>query len=256
MPWEAPSSEKPSQISGPTALGTQLLSPGSGPGSRFPPAFLATPEAVQRRPVPVARSVDEEVDSFPNPPAMINNNNTGSTIVVGRSLTESHAPSTAPQPALMPRMPFDSPSPTEAYVPIVHAQDHAQTHTQPRRSIVPIVMPPIPPTPSDDGFTPVTPVPSPRNKGFKLTRASQLPRDALGIAAGRFKSIRSPKATRFADEQDEYDDVTPLSPTGAKGLRATTEEKPEKKRKTLFGVLEGWWDLGLLERGLSLKRRG
>lgn len=124
----------------------------------------------------------------------------------------------------------------------------------------------IPPTPSDDGFTPITPTPaSPRIKGFRLSRAPPLPsHNALGI------TIPPPPHTKFAraksmkaeichvDDDDVDDEMTPLSPTRGRDLEAqmVTMTRPKPKRRTLWGVIEGWWDLGLLERGKSLRRKG
>ncbi|KAI1205581.1 uncharacterized protein F4807DRAFT_442250 [Annulohypoxylon truncatum] len=118
----------------------------------------------------------------------------------------------------------------------------------------------IPPTPSDDGFTPVTPTPaSPRVKGFRLSRAPPLPPspNALGISvpAGK-KFVRAQSMKAEICHVD--DDTTPLSPTSGQDLEAqmVTMTRPKPKRKTLWGVIEGWWDLGLLERGKSLRRKG
>ncbi|KAI0474144.1 hypothetical protein GGR56DRAFT_650469 [Xylariaceae sp. FL0804] len=161
----------------------------------------------------------------------------------------------------------------EDFIPIVHQTEPARSRALP---VVPaVVMPPIPPTPptpsDDDGFTPVTPVSSPQRRGF-VSRASQLllPRDALGVAVGLLRGGGSGNravdplggAGGRGDDDDGFGDTAPLSPTGG-GMWGSTGGEKEKqqqqsqppKRKTLFGVLEGWWDLGLLERGKSLKRR-
>ncbi|KAI8628991.1 hypothetical protein F5Y19DRAFT_103722 [Xylariaceae sp. FL1651] len=178
------------------------------------------------------------------------NANAGPTAIVGRSLTGP-----APPPAHAAAMPTPSPpppaaspigsthSPTEDFIPILHEPVPKLGKTAVKTPTL-VVVPP--PTPSDDGFTPVTPSPS-RLKGFKLARASQLPRDALGIATATFARKKSQRAV------DEYDDITPLSP---RDVEAQLAPKVKPKRRTLFGVLEGWWDLGLLERGKSLKRKG
>ncbi|KAI0170005.1 hypothetical protein GGR52DRAFT_491604 [Hypoxylon sp. FL1284] len=92
----------------------------------------------------------------------------------------------------------------------------------------------IPPTPSDDGFT-------------RIRRASPLHRDALGIPIGKKFTRSKSKSVRYDDD----DDTTPLSPD----TEAQTAPKQRPKRKTLWGVIEGWWDLGLLERGKSLRRK-
>ncbi|TRX95039.1 hypothetical protein FHL15_004124 [Xylaria flabelliformis] len=217
------------QISGPTALGTQILSPGVG--SRFPPPFLL-PQASYRRPV---RSVDEDViHHVPTPPVTVNANNAGP---MGRSLTVSIPP---PAPAHLAPPPAPSPhgstdSPTEDYIPILH-QPAPRFGKAPAKTPTLVIVPP--PSPSDDGFTPVTPSPSPRLKGFKRIRVSQLPRDALGIATAGFSRKKSQRAL------NEYDDTTPLSPPyDAQTMDAKLAVKVKPKRKTILSVLEGWWDL-------------
>lgn len=68
------------------------------------------------------------------------------------------------------------------------------------------------------------------------------------------KFIRS-KSKRAPRDEDGEDDTTPLSPTSIRDVEAQTTARPKPKRKTLWGVIEGWWDLGLLERGKSLRRK-
>ncbi|KAI3324626.1 hypothetical protein HD806DRAFT_534092 [Xylariaceae sp. AK1471] len=230
------------QISGPTALGTRILSPGFG--SRFPPP-LSLPEASHRRPL---RGIDgDDFHHVPTPPIMVNAN-VGPSVIMGRSLTDSTVP---PAQHLMVPPPASSPhgsslSPTEDFIPILH-QPVPKLGKTPAKTPMLVVVPPS--TPSDDGFTPVTPSPS-RLKGFKLARVSQLPRDALGIATAGFTRKKSQRAI------DEYEDTAPLSPYSARSMDVPSPVKAKPKRKTLFGVLEGWWDLGLLERGKSLRRKG
>ncbi|RWA13903.1 hypothetical protein EKO27_g1206 [Xylaria grammica] len=231
------------QISGPTALGTRLLSPGFG--SRFPPP-LSVPEASYRRPV---RSVDEGIHHVLTPSVMVNVNNGP----VGRSLTVPILPPRPPPPVqsvVPPAAPSPlsaTHSPTEDYIPILH-QPVPKLGKTPAKTPTLVIVPP--PSPSDDGFTPVTPSPSPRSKAFKRIRASQLPRDALGIATAAFTRRKSQRAV------DEYDDTAPLSPPyDAYTMDAQLAVKVKPKRRTLFGVLEGWWDLGLLERGKSLRKK-
>jgi hypothetical protein len=137
-------------------------------------------------------------------------------------------------------------SPTEDFIPILH-QPIPKIGKAPVKTPMLVVVPP--PTPSDDGFTPVTPSPS-RLMGFKLARASQLPRDALGIATAGFKRKKSLRAI------DEYEDMAPLSPSSARSMDLPSPVKAKPRRRTLFDVLDGWWDLGLLERGKSLRRKG
>lgn len=82
---------------------------------------------------------------------------------------------------------------------------------------------------------------------------------------------------KSGDHDEYYEDVTPLSPRtplsarirfglgnfggGGGAPQGDVEKgltvKPQKSvRQTLFGLVEGWWELGLLERGKSLKRNG
>ncbi|KAI1076239.1 hypothetical protein F5B20DRAFT_338292 [Whalleya microplaca] len=187
----------------------------------------------------------------------------GPTIIMGRSLTGNSnvhppAPVIIPQAATMPRMPFDSPSPEEAFIPIMHKRVPEPINTNAKAP--PIIMPPIPPTPSDDGFTPVTPTPSPRLRGFRITRTSQLAREGLGIWIPVSKFSRSRSRRAEVRHVDDNADTSPLSPVGNGNrnldVEAQTAPRTRPKRRTLFGVLEGWWDLGLLERGKSLRRKG
>ncbi|KAI0433889.1 hypothetical protein F5Y09DRAFT_31661 [Xylaria sp. FL1042] len=192
-----------------------------------------------------------------------NANDTGP--VPGRSLTVSIPPPPPPPPpppsprpvhlavpAPAPPPPVPSPrdsshSPTEDYIPILH-QPVLKYGKTPAKTPTLVIVPP--PSPSDGDFTPVTPSPSPRSKGFKRIRVSQLPRDALGIATAGFTRKKSQRAV------DEYDDTAPLSPPyDAHAMDAQVAVKAKPKRKTLFGLIEGWWDLGLLERGRSLRRK-
>lgn len=215
------------------ALGTQILSPGVG--SRFPPPF-SLPQASYRRPI----------HHVPTPPVTVNVNNIGP---MGRPLMVSIPP---PAPAHLAPPPVPSPhgssdSPTEDYIPILH-QPVPNLRKTPAKTPTLVIVPP--PSPSDNGFTPVTPSPSPRSKAFKRIRVSQLPRDALGIATAGFSRKKSQRAI------DEYDDTAPFSPPyDARTMDAHLAVKTKPMRKTIFGVLEGWWDLGLLERGRSLRRK-
>lgn len=243
------------QISGPTALGTRILSPGIG--SRYPPAF-SLPEASHRR--PLRGAADEDVYHTPTVPVTINNTKT--TSITTTTTTTNIAPpgrfltvTIAPPPAAHLRVPSPLPSPhgsphsaTEDFIPILH-QPVPKLGKAPAKTPMLVIVPP--PSPSDDGFTPVTPSPSPRLKGFRRIRASQLPRDALGIATAAFTRTKSQRAV------DEYDDMEPLSPPyDARAVDGQAAAKAKPARRTLFGVLEGWWDLGLLERGKSLRRKG
>ncbi|KAI1424471.1 hypothetical protein F5Y12DRAFT_715229 [Xylaria sp. FL1777] len=257
------------QISGPTALGTRLLSPGFG--SRFPPP-LSLPEASHRR--PIVRGVhsggddDDDVHHALAPPVTAAaDNNTGLT---GRSLTVPIPPprpvhTIAPPPpspsppaaAVIPSPLGSSHSPNEDYIPILH-QPVLKFKKTPAKTPTLVVVPPPPPSEGGGLTTPVTPSPSPRSRGFRRIRVSQLPRDALGIATAGFARKKSQRAV---DEYGDDDDTTPLSPpydTGDARMMAAQQHlgaRTKSMRKTLFGVLEGWWDLGLLERGRSQRRK-
>lgn len=245
------------QISGPTALGTRILSPGIG--SRYTPP-LSLPAASYRRPV---RAVygdgdddddDDNVYHVPTPPIMIRSNPNANDLT-GRFLTVPILPPpaahiTAPSPVLSSSSPVSSSphSPSSDYIPILH-QPVPKLGKTPAKTPMLVIVPPPPPSSSEaDGFTPVTPSPSPRSRGFRRIRVSQLPRDALGIATAGFARMRSQRAVGGYDDDDD-DDREPLSPPYDAPAKAKTT------RRTLFGVLEGWWDLGLLERGKSLRRK-
>ncbi|KAI2467099.1 hypothetical protein F4781DRAFT_444619 [Annulohypoxylon bovei var. microspora] len=247
------------QITGPTALGTRLLSAKDpGPGRWVPPPPPTAPKPA-RRPA-ILRSIDEDIRPVPQPPVVVHANS-GPTIVTGQPLISTYPPPPAPAvlPAAAARSFDPSNSPKEDYIPIFHQPSlgHANSNYRAKLATPPIMVV-VPPTPSDDGFTPITPTPaSPRVNGFRLSRAPPLPRDALGIPVGKkFIRAKSMKAQFCHADDDNDDDKTPLSPTSGRDLEAQMTAKPKPKRKTLWGVIEGWWDLGLLERGRSLKRKG
>ncbi|XDG08928.1 hypothetical protein ABKA04_008543 [Annulohypoxylon sp. FPYF3050] len=259
----------PRQISGPTALGTRLLSAKDpGPGRWVPPPPLAAPKPA-RRP-PILRSVDEDIPPVPQLSAVHKNSSADS---IGNF---PPPPAPAVLPAATARsldLPDDDDDPKEAYIPIAHQPSlKGKDKGKGKMPTIPIAVV-IPPTPSDDGFTPITPTPaSPRLKGFRLSRAPPLPpppppslsHNALGITIPphphtKFARAKSMKAEIcHVDDDDDVDDMTPLSPARGRDLEAqmVTMTRPKPKRRTLWGVIEGWWDLGLLERGKSLRRKG
>ncbi|KAI1492576.1 hypothetical protein F5X96DRAFT_691178 [Biscogniauxia mediterranea] len=246
------------------ALGTRVLA-----GTRFPPP-LAAPQASHRRPVPARVPVPMQV-----PKIMITNTNSnaGPTIILDHSAPrESRDHLQIPLPPPPPPAVLVAPPPVtvgedekEEYIPIIHKPANGEQEKE-KRTLRPIIIPPVPASASashnhgnaeddnddddDDGpFTPITPLVSPP------VREHKTPRNALGIVpVSKFRRVRSMRAIIVGGDEDEDEDaaapLTPLSP-GEKGTKAM---KP--KRKTFFGVLEGWWDLGLLERGKSLRRRG
>ncbi|RYO75939.1 hypothetical protein DL763_010853 [Monosporascus cannonballus] len=196
-----------------------------------------------------------------------------------RSVPPPAAPTIVPPAAVLPAMPAtitsasSSPadsSPIEVLVPIVHRPPlPPPVLTTNTNTVAAVRMPPMPPTPDsdDDGFTPVTPGPSPSPRAPRV-RAF----DALGLpvaaAVGRaLARVRSRKVTVVDPSSSpggEFDDVTP--PTPAAGRSPLDEDLEaaggggggrKTMRRTFFGIIEGWWDLGLLERGgRSLRRRG
>lgn len=177
---------------------------------------------------------------------------------VGRFLT---VPIPRPPPA---RLVTPSPLPSGFLASPTEDGAHILYEPMPKLGRTPAKTPTLvivpPPSPSDaDGFTPVTPpTPSPRSRAFNRIRASQLPRDALGIATAAFSRMKSQRAVggAYGDEYDD-DDMEPLSPPyDARPMDAQVAVKAKPARRTLFGVLEGWWDLGLLDRARSIKRKG
>ena len=89
-------------------------------------------------------------------------------------------------------------------------------------------------------------------------------RSILARARSRKATVVDP--AREAEGEGEFDDIVPLTPCSASapgaaaGVRGRDLEVGEagarKTRRTLFGIIEGWWDLGLLDRGRSLRRKG
>lgn len=237
-------------------LGTSAIVHGT-PASY--PRLVYVPAAPQPTHAPVLRSIDEDIAPVPQPPPMVHSRSAPR----GRSLArksvvmppipesplrpkivitnnQTLAPPLAPpivppeeRMPPMPPMPFDSP--TEDFIPIIHQRIPERIRTR---------VPTPPPSPSDDGFTPVTPV-TPKARRLRFSRTPLSPREALS------------KFGRSRERVVEADDLEPLSPSTpahTAGLPLPIQAKP--KRKTLWGLVEGWWDLGLLERGKSLRRRG
>ncbi|KAI1432855.1 hypothetical protein GGR50DRAFT_696657 [Xylaria sp. CBS 124048] len=259
---------------------SQGQKPLDGFGSRCPPK-LSRPKAAYRRPVGKDAHHNHNHQHkhnhhhhhhVPTPPKItVNANN--KTRATGRSLNDPLPPLpvppvpplppavylTAPQPA---QTPYDSHvSPVDDSVSILYTPVPKLGKTSVKTPTLVIVPPPR--APSDDGFTPITPSPSPRLKAFKRIRASQVPRDALGIATTGFAWRRSQRAV---DECDTATTATPVmsSPDGdddddddvSTVMDAQLAIKVKPRRRTIFEVLEGWWDLGLLDRSKSLKRKG
>ncbi|KAI1864100.1 uncharacterized protein JN550_009120 [Neoarthrinium moseri] len=213
----------------------------------FPSYSHALPSVPpQAQAAPILRSIDEDIQAVPPPPPMIYVHRASR----GRSLTAQR------KSLMMPIIP-ESPktlgppaqkagSPTEDFIPIIHKRVPQKIQTK-------FATPPS--TPSDDGFTPITPAPSMFSPKLK-TRAPPLisPRDALGIPISKIKSLARSKSRNGGDA----DDLEPLSPSVARdlnGLPVPVQSKEKPKRRTVWGIIDGWWDLGLLERGKSLRRK-
>ncbi|KAI0396437.1 hypothetical protein F5Y17DRAFT_102255 [Xylariaceae sp. FL0594] len=262
------------RISGPIALGTRLLlqapdnnnnttSSGSSPGfgSRYPPP-LALPRAAYRRPV-VARSLDDEDvhdtdnhDVLPAPPVIIKMRKNPPPPII-----TIHPP---PPPPPLPITTDPSPaattnsllSPNEESVPILH-QPLPKLGSAPAKQPILVIVPPLPSSSSSsssDGFTPLTPPTpsSPRKKKRTTTRFRFC--DALGITTTTTPIVSRMRSQRAYLDHDDEDETEPLSPPPQAQL--AVKPTTTKRKTTLFGVsLEGWWDLGLLERGRSLRRK-
>lgn len=227
---------------------------GSGTIHRGSPAALPVlvqpPTAPQSaRHAPILRALDNDADIIspvPAPPIMIHTR----AHPRGRSLT-------ARQSAVaMPPIPESPASPTDDVIPIAHKRVPERIRTQG-----------LAPPPRDDvdddnnGFTPITPItPTGATSPYSLRRwlsfgrqqqSPVSPRDALGIPVSKWKLGRS-----LSRRAGDADDLEPLSPQAAgAGLPVPAVQQKEKKRGTVWGMIEGWWDLNLLEKSKSLRRK-
>ncbi|KAH8681891.1 hypothetical protein BX600DRAFT_505529 [Xylariales sp. PMI_506] len=239
----------------------------SHPTFHHPPP--SAPSLQAARAAPVLRSIDEDIAAVPPVPVMLSSQRRLSR---GRSLTaqqqlrrsvsmppipESPRIITPPAPVATVSM-----SPVEDYIPIIHKRIPEKIYER-------VPSPPLSSRDSkeedDDGYTPITPAPtlaSPRSPIERLkSRAAPLlsPRDALGIPVSKIKILRVSRARNAATTDDSDDMMEPLSPSNGLPFAANAQSNPpdkeKPKRRTVWGVLEGWWDLGLLERGKSLRRK-
>ncbi|KAK8059045.1 hypothetical protein PG994_009493 [Apiospora phragmitis] len=141
-------------------------------------------------------------------------------------------------------------SPTDDFIPIIHQCGPGKIQT---RAL-------FPPGPTrgvakddeDEGFTPITPSPSDTSPKSPRRWLTSSPRDVLGIPVSKVFLARKLR------KSNDVEDLEPLSPR-----EAPTSSYPPvpavvqgaKERKTIWGFVEGWWDLGLLDRGRSLRRK-
>lgn len=230
---------------------------GSGTIHRGSPALLPVlvqpPTAPQSaRHAPVLRAFDDDADLIspvPAPPIMIHTRARPG----GRSLTARQSAVAMPP---IPESPHAAPGADDS-IPAAHKRVPERIRTQG-------LAPPPRDDVDDDGFTPVTPAAAAASPRSPLRRwlsfgRQQLsptsPRDALGIPVGKWKLGRNP-SRRLAAGGDA-DDLEPLSPQAgvAAGLPVPVVQPAEKKRGTVWGLIEGWWDLNLLEKSKSLRRK-
>lgn len=268
-------------ISGPLALSSTASPPrnlGTGTIRRVPVAAVHHPTLITPPPgaplpaaqkAPILRATDDNIPDVPVPPPMVYarrmsrgdrsasaQRKSAAMPVIVESPRSTTAPHNRAGPSVVVQPP--SSSPTEDFIPIIHKRIPQKINTN---------IPPPPPIPSDndddDDYTPITPAPSPyspRAKGIKRAGPLLSPRDALGIPISKFRLPGRSKSKRAAGASPE--DLEPLSPSvnpqgGAEGLLSVPDQPREKqpKRRTVWGIIDGWWDLGLLERGKSLRRK-
>ncbi len=195
---------------------------------------------------------------------------------------DDHSPTAAFIPIMHRRVPTPPP-------PVITTTAIITTTTGTGTAAVPR----MPPTPDsdddDDGFTPITPgsastattaiaadLRSPRGGATRAFDALGIPvvtavgRGILARARSRKVTIVDPSRGGGGGDDDEFEDVeTPLTPYHARGMdlekgdgggngngSRNKRTAATTARRTLFGIIEGWWDLGLLERGRSLRRKG
>lgn len=237
------------------------------PPMQMPPMPFSTPD-------PTLRSVPAPAAPTIVPPAAV------------MSSPPLHPHNHSPTEAFIPIMHRRAPSPPPPVViPTTTSNNNAHNPK--------IAIPPIPASPDsdDDGFTPVTPASAggigiaPRDNSSNSLRSPRSAGglrafDALGIPVvvaainrgilGRVRSrkvtIVDPSKEDYRDDgddvdNDEFEDVSPLTPVRDRDVEQGGGDNGNGKdrktmRRTLAGIIEGWWDLGLLERGKSLRRKG
>lgn len=258
-------------ISGPLALSSRSLRTTGvlhlGPAAAHP-TLVPSPSAPipppQAAPILNFRGIDEDISAVPPPPPMIYVNRPASR---GRSLTTQRN-SKITMPAI-PESPLTASAAAAAAahedsIPAKHKRIPEKIRTQN------LEVPPLTPTSagSDDGFTPVNTPHHGGSGGLASAFSPRLktkipslpsPRDALGIPISKIKSFAARSVGRASPV--DSDDLEPLSPAvvvhDADGLPVPVQQQAREKpkRRTVWGVLEGWWDLNLLDRGKSLRRK-
>ncbi|KAK6076419.1 hypothetical protein SCUP234_07153 [Seiridium cupressi] len=241
-------------ITGPLALSSRSLGTGTlqhGPAAAHPtlmPSPSAPLPSAQAAPILNFRGIDEDIEAVPPPPPMIHVRPASR----GRSLTAQRRSIMMPVIPESPKAPGPmaekSTSPIEDFIPIIHKRIPQKIQTRN------LDVPPV--SPSDDGFTPITPAPSMFSPKLK-TKVPPLPspRDALGIPISKIKFLTRSKSKSSPVDSEDLEPLSPSVVRGADGLPVPVQTKGKPKRRTVWGMIEGWWDLGLLERGKSLRRK-
>lgn len=227
------------------SLGTGTIQQHAGPAS-YPTLvhpFPAAPQAAHQ--APIFRSIDEDIEPVPPPPMMLHQRN-GSG---GRSLTaRQNAVTMPPIPespgGLAPPLATTN-SPTEDYIPIIHKRVPAKIRTH--GLAPPDLTKEGARDNDDDGFTPITAAPPSASPKSPRRWFPTSPRDALGIPMSKYFLGR--KLSKSGDAED----LQPLSPRDAPTSYPPVPGVPPREKKT--NTIWGWWDLGLLERGKSLRRK-
>ncbi|KAK8034685.1 hypothetical protein PG993_009680 [Apiospora rasikravindrae] len=237
--------EPPSPILSPSrGLGTGTIRH-AGPASH--PTLVhqspVAPQAAQR--APIFRSIDEDIDPVPAPPLIVHTRNASR----GRSLTLKQSAVAMPPIPESPTglAPPRANSPKGDYIPVIHKSGPSKIQTRGLADQGGAK------DDEDDGFTPITPTPSSASPKSPRRWLPTSPRDALGIPISKVFLGRKVR------KSNDFEDMEPLSPREA----APTSTHPNapavaqgvKERKTIWGFVEGWWDLGLLDRGRSLRRK-
>ncbi|KAK3317660.1 hypothetical protein B0T19DRAFT_295504 [Cercophora scortea] len=120
----------------------------------------------------------------------------------------------------------------------------------PAAIIAPATMPETPPSPSDD----VIPEEHRRVPGL-------IPRSPLspiyGFMAKRaMRKVVPPPIVVVGPSSAKYErGVSPGLESVGIASPAAQQQPIKPKRKTMWGIIDGWWDLGLLERMNTVKRR-